>query len=207
MEGVGSDFPDAVVLEAARAARSLVSPGPRASCPHRGHWEAGRTPLAEVTRIKTAGAPRPWVRVGQETKLQTISVAPSEFPGLHGARLPALLTSPCGPSRPSSSSRMLPSPSRPSDKQSPADWCLSERQTLGLGTAGPTLPGPRAQTRRLQALRWGNRSSGVCHRVLSSGILQPSFPPGHECVHVCVRICGKREPRAPAGPQPLPVQP
>lgn len=78
VEGVGSDFPDVVVLEAARAARSLLSPGPRASCPHRGHWEAGRTPLAEVTRIKEQGLRRPWVRVGQETKLQTIPVAPSE---------------------------------------------------------------------------------------------------------------------------------
>ena len=71
-EGVGSDFPDAVVLEAARAARGLLSPGPRASCPHPAHWENRRTQLAEVTRIKGArGPPAAWRSEEHTSELQS----------------------------------------------------------------------------------------------------------------------------------------
>lgn len=93
---------------------------------------------------------------------------------------------------------MLPSPSRPSDKQSPADRCLSGRRTLGLGTAGRALPGPRAQTRSLQALRWGNRSSesvtGFCPRGSCSpgSLLDTSV---HMCACTCV--CASVENESP----------
>lgn len=152
-EGVSSNFPDAVVLEAAREGRGWMSPQARLSTPTRPRTHGEKKgPSLEVTRI-TAHTGDPvalgkWVR---RQSCKTVPVAPKgvSFQASHRTWLPAQLTSPAGSSGPGSSSRTGPS-NRPrlGGRAQRTGACVRGGPCLGHGANPPPgshmpLPWPR----------------------------------------------------------------